>query len=123
MARPADNLMDVFLSSNKGHKDCSGFIYLAQASQTQWCKIGMSKQPYKRMQTLQVGSPLEIILLHRIYTFDAIKLEKALHEYYDAYRLRGEWFDLPLECIKEFPAVANQIDAEIEQDCLPFDLD
>lgn len=102
-----------------GANDNSGFIYLAQASQTQWCKIGMSKQPYKRMQSLQTGSPLEIILIHRIYTFDAIALEKSLHEYFDAYRVRGEWFDLPAECIQEFPIIANQLDAAIEQVCLP----
>ncbi|MFM6311993.1 MAG: GIY-YIG nuclease family protein [Dolichospermum sp.] len=102
-----------------GVNDNSGFIYLAQASQTQWCKIGMSKQPYKRMQSLQTGSPLEIILIHRIYTLDAIALEKSLHEYFDAYRVRGEWFDLPTECIQEFPIVANQLDAVMEQVCLP----
>lgn len=111
-----DNFTDFLHSSNQ---DNSGFIYLAQASQTQWCKIGMSKQPYKRMQSLQTGSPLEIILLHRIYTFDAIALEKSLHEYFNAYRVRGEWFDLPAECIQEFPIVANQLDAVIEQVCLP----
>lgn len=115
------DLMDIFGDSfnTKGRRDNSGFIYLAQASQTQWCKIGMSKQPYKRMQSLQTGSPLEIILIHRIYTFDAIALEKSLHEYFDAYRVRGEWFDLPAECIQEFPIIANQLDAAIEQVCLP----
>lgn len=102
-----------------GVNDNSGFIYLAQAYKTQWCKIGMSKQPYKRMQSLQTGSPLEITLIHRIYTFDAIALEKALHEYFDAYRIRGEWFDLPAECIQKFPIVANKLDAAIEQVCLP----
>ena len=111
-----DSFTDFLQSKNQ---DKSGFIYLAQASQTQWCKIGMSKQPYKRMQTLQTGSPLEIILLHRIYTFDAIALEKSLHEYFDAYRVRGEWFDFPIECIQEFPIIANQLDAAIEQVCLP----
>ena len=102
-----------------GANNNSGFVYLAQASQTRWCKIGMSKQPYKRMQSLQTGSPLEIILLHRIYTFDMVALEKALHDYYAAYSLRGEWFDLPAECIREFPAIANQLDTAIEQVCLP----
>ena len=111
-----DSFTDFLQSKNQ---DKSGFIYLAQASQTQWCKIGMSKQPYKRMQTLQTGSPLEIILLHRIYTFDAIALEKSLHEYFDAYRVRGEWFDFPIECIQKFPIIANQLDAAIEQVCLP----
>lgn len=102
-----------------GANNNSGFVYLAQASQTRWCKIGMSKQPYKRMQSLQTGSPLEIILLHRVFTFDMVALEKSLHDYYAAYSLRGEWFDLPAECIREFPAIANQLDTAIEQVCLP----
>ncbi|MFM6021970.1 MAG: GIY-YIG nuclease family protein [Dolichospermum sp.] len=54
-----------------------------------------------------------------MYTLDAIALEKSLHEYFDAYRVRGEWFDLPTECIQEFPIVANQLDAVMEQVCLP----
>ena len=100
-------------------QDNSGFIYLAQASQTRWCKIGISKQPYKRMSSLQTGSPLEITLIHRVFTFDMVALEKSLHDYYAAYSLRGEWFDLPVECIREFPAIANQLDTAIEQVCLP----
>ena len=91
-------------------KNVSGFVYLAQASQTRWCKIGMSKQPYKRMSSLQTGTPLEITLIHRVFTFDMVALEKSLHDYYAAYSLRGEWFDLPAECIREFPAIANQLD-------------
>ena len=102
-----------------GANNNSGFVYLAQASQTRWCKIGMSKQPYKRMSSLQTGSPLEIILIHRIFTFNMVALEKSLHDYYAAYSLRGEWFDLPAECIQEFPAIANQLDTAIEQVCLP----
>ena len=102
-----------------GANNNSGFVYLAQASQTRWCKIGMSKQPYKRMSSLQTGSPLEIILIHRIFTFDMVALEKSLHDYYAAYSLRGEWFDLPAECIREFPAIANELDSTLEQVCLP----
>lgn len=102
-----------------GANNNSGFVYLAQASQTQWCKIGMSKQPYKRMSSLQTGTPLEITLIHRVFTFDMVALEKSLHDYYAAYSLRGEWFDLPVECIREFPAIANQLDTAIEQICLP----
>ena len=99
--------------------DAVGFIYLAKATQTRWCKIGMSKQPYKRMTSLQTGSPLEITLIHRIFTFDMSALEKALHEYYSAYWLRGEWFDLPSECVQEFPTIANELDMKVEQVCLP----
>jgi BRO family, N-terminal domain/Meiotically up-regulated gene 113 len=97
--------------------DNSGFVYLASAGT--WYKIGMSKTPYKRMTSLQTGSPLEITLIHRIFTFDCKELEKALHDYYSAYWMRGEWFDLPQECVNEFPLVANQLDTTLEQSCLP----
>jgi len=96
----------------------SGFVYLAM-THNGWCKIGMSKQPYRRMSSLQTGTPLEVKLIHRVFTFDMVELEKALHEYYAAYWMRGEWFDLPDECIREFPTIANALDAKLEQVCLP----
>ena len=96
----------------------SGFVYLAMTPNG-WCKIGMSKQPYRRMSSLQTGTPLEVKLIHRVFTFDMVELEKALHEYYAAYWMRGEWFDLPDECIREFPTIANELDAKLEQVCLP----
>ena len=117
--KTANSIFDIGNGNWGCKRDNSGFIYLAQASQTQWCKIGMSKQPYKRMSSLQTGSPLEIILIHRIFTFDMVALEKSLHDYYAAYSLRGEWFDLPAECIREFPAIANELDSTLEQVCLP----
>lgn len=117
--KTANSIFDIGNGKWGCGQDNSGFIYLAQASQTRWCKIGMSKHPYKRMSSLQTGSPLEIILIHRIFTFDMVALEKSLHDYYAAYSLRGEWFDLPAECIREFPAIANELDSTLEQVCLP----
>jgi prophage antirepressor-like protein len=106
-----------FTQENPQYADKTGFVYLAMTP-NRWCKIGMTKQPYKRMSSLQTGTPLEIILVHRIFTFDMIALEKDLHEYYQAYWMRGEWFDLPQECIDEFPLIANQLDTTLETLCL-----
>lgn len=107
-----------FIEKNQQHSDKSGFVYLAMTPNN-WSKIGMSKHPYKRMSSLQTGTPLEITLVHRIFTFDMMALERALHEYYQAYWMRGEWFDLPQECVDEFPLVANQLDTTLERVCLP----
>lgn len=107
-----------FLNNSHQYENEAGFVYLATMSKG-WCKIGMSKQPYKRMSSLPVGTPLEITLVHRIFTFNMSALEKALHDYYGAYWLRGEWFDLPQECIEEFPMIANKLDSELERICLP----
>ena len=106
------------VSTTENHKNTAGFVYLATTPKG-WCKIGMSKQPYRRMSSLQTGTPLEITLVHRVFTFDMPALEKALHDYYSAYWMRGEWFDLPDECVSEFPSVANALDATLEQAFLP----
>lgn len=111
------NYTDSF-HSNPHKVDKSGFVYLAQTSKG-WCKIGMSKQPYRRMSSLQTGNPLEIMLIDRVFTFDMASLEKALHDYYAAYWLRGEWFDLPQECIREWATIANELDTKLEQIYLP----
>ncbi|MCT7977659.1 BRO family protein [Laspinema olomoucense] len=107
-----------FTADNPQYADNSGFIYLAKTPNG-WCKIGMSKQPYKRMSSLQTGTPLEVTLVHRVFTFDMVALETSLHEYYSAYWMRGEWFELPDDCIHEFPAVANELDTKLEQIYLP----
>jgi len=103
-----------YTASNPAVTDNTGFVYLAMSVKG-WYKIGMSKEPYKRMSSLQVGSPIEIKLVHRIFTFDCIALEKALHDYYQAYWLRGEWFELSDVMIAEFPTVANKLDMTLEQ--------
>ena len=100
--------------------DCSGFVYLARNGNTHWYKIGISKQPYRRMTQLQVGTPLEITLVERVFTMDAPKLEKALHEYYQAYWMRGEWFDLPTDEVVIFDKIAGRLDRRLEVlPCLP----
>lgn len=98
--------------------DTQGFVYLAVIPNG-FYKIGMSKKPYKRMASLQTGTPLEITLVHRIFTFNCKALERALHDYYSAYWVRSEWFSLPKQCVLEFPSVANELDAALENICLP----
>lgn len=103
-----------FSFNNVDTSNFSGFIYLAQSGTNSWYKIGMSKQPYKRLSQLQVGTPLQLTLIERVFTLDAPKLEKTLHEYYQAYWMRGEWFDLPQQEISLFTKVASELDAELE---------
>ncbi|MGW0836509.1 GIY-YIG nuclease family protein [Streptomyces prunicolor] len=64
-------------------------------------KIGYSKAPEKRLWFLQVGSPAELFVLA---AFDGDQaLEAALHRYFRAFHVRGEWFDLgsnPAESVR-----------------------
>ena len=94
--------------------DLTGFVYLIRQTITPYYKIGKSKDPYKRLQTLQTGTPLELQIVSRVWSFDAVRLESTLHEYFDAYRVRGEWFDLPSELVGRFVAIATELDSENE---------
>lgn len=110
--------LDITSHPNK-IKDNSGFVYLIKATKTNFYKMGMSKDPYKRLQSLQTGTPFELTILYRVFTFDCVALEKALHEYYQGYWLRGEWFDLPKSEVDNFIGVASTLDQEIELNLLP----
>ena len=58
-------------------------------------KIGYSQDPRKRLLDMQVGSPVELTLLHVIScpTRSHQRLvERQLHEKFAALRVHGEWF-------------------------------
>ena len=95
-------------------KGTQGFVYLIKTDTLNLYKVGMSKNPYKRMATLQTSMPYELTVISRIFSFDCPKLEKALHEYYAAYWMRGEWFDFPDKIVSEFEEVATSLDQELE---------
>ena len=105
---------DIFPSSSSFERDLSGFVYLVEAVGMQRYKIGYSKEVYKRVSSIQTSTPFEISVLYRYFSTDAPQLEKLLHEYYDAYRIRGEWFELPLSEVANFLNVANKLDQGIE---------
>lgn len=76
---------------------CSGFI-----------KIGFAKNPEKRLASLQTGSPAELIL-HASFETEHPKIhEKMIHRRFRRFRVRGEWFDVPLEKAMEVTESVTQ---------------
>ena len=53
-------LTGLVLGTVSASKDQSGFVYLVKQSANPYYKIGKSKKPYLRLQTLQTSSPLEL---------------------------------------------------------------
>jgi len=92
--------------------DKAGFVYLIKQTKTNLCKIGVSRDVYARLQTLQTGSPFELVILKRIFSINPFLLESQLHEYYQAYCVRGEWFDFDSQLIAEFDIVALRMDTD-----------
>ena len=76
------------------------YIYLIK-SDTSY-KIGISKNPYKRIKELQTGNSLNLELISIFETCFANKLEKTLHRTFEHLHDRGEWFFLSPDDIKGF---------------------
>lgn len=68
-------------------------LYIIRAKDTQYCKIGVSKDPKFRLRELQTSNPNPLVLVMVYDTIkDAIRLEKSLHKTFSQSRCKGEWF-------------------------------
>lgn len=70
------------------------YIYLIRCENTDFYKIGRSKNPRKRLQVLQMGCPYSLILIFGRSCERAFGVEKTLHEKYWDRQRTGEWFEL-----------------------------
>lgn len=67
--------------------------FIGEEDKDYFCiKIGVAKDIEKRRSNLQTGNPSAIRLLGWINTEETFKLERRLHGYFAATRVRGEWF-------------------------------
>lgn len=84
-------------------------IYFIQNTETKHIKIGYSDNVRRRLSDLQVTSPHELSIL-TICEGD-IELEKELHNKFNDYYVRGEWFNPSEELISyinEFTPYVNK---------------
>jgi hypothetical protein len=79
--------------------DKAGYVYLVFSGGR--CKIGITKDPLKRIETFKVSSPFEVYVLCIRYFYDAIAVERLLHSFYKKFRKKGEWFELTRDQIFE----------------------
>ncbi|MFF8960820.1 GIY-YIG nuclease family protein [Streptomyces sp. NPDC014894] len=78
-------------------------VYVVGAEGLASVKIGTSASPQQRVSQLQTGLPVTLSIL-AVFP-GGTRLERALHEYFSAYRTRGEWFDFtplgdPVEVVR-----------------------
>lgn len=78
------------------------FIYVIGVDQ-QPVKIGRAENPYKRIASLQVGSPGRLTLHDALMVHAPIadKIEREVHHHFRSLRLSGEWFDVGHEAASE----------------------
>lgn len=87
-------------------------IYLIRSNDGRY-KIGISKNPSKRIEQLQTGSP-DILKLVDVYeSSNSSKIETALHAKYQYCRESGEWFDMSISEEVNFLLDCKKIDKSI----------
>lgn len=89
------------------------FIYLIQNLETSKYKIGISKNPNKRIKQLQTGSGEELKLIHTFETSNARTIELTLHNIYLLQKTHGEWFNLSIVEEIKFLEECKKIDNNI----------
>lgn len=79
------------------------FVYFIFSTETERVKIGIARDPWRRLAHLQIGAPEELGLIGFMIAGDARERERSLHERFASIRVRGEWFRLTdelMDCIK-----------------------
>lgn len=66
-------------------------VYFIADTESRSVKIGVSKEPIKRVLSIQTHNPNKLELLDAVYDVP-ISLEKELHNEFMTSRLSGEWF-------------------------------
>lgn len=86
------------------------YIYLIKNSEDDTYKIGVAKNPKKRLAQLQTGNSSELLLVDTYQTENAFKIEKILHRRYSFLHKHGEWFSLSLIEQYNFPNDCKKIE-------------
>ena len=70
------------------------YIYLIRQGDSNYYKIGMSKNPKNRLKDFQVASPQKLTLKHisECENAEPNQQEASLHKKFKEYHVRGEWY-------------------------------
>ena len=82
------------------------YVYFILNPKKHEVKIGQSQDPFARLKQLEVEEKTKLVLLH--YQEDVIPLERRLHNRFQEYRTRGEWFILSDEIINHIYSVGKK---------------
>lgn len=70
------------------------YVYIMKTviGKKEYYKIGVAKNPEKRLKAIQTGCPVEVVLEHYEMRDEAYKTETYLHMIFHKYKTHGEWF-------------------------------
>ena len=70
----------------------AGYVYIIRDETQHLIKIGVAKNPQKRLAQLQTGSPNKLEIVKTIPSNQPFKLEKEMHNENASKHYRGEWY-------------------------------
>ncbi|QYB17539.1 hypothetical protein PV-S19_0175 [Pacmanvirus S19] len=83
------------LEINKPDKIEIGYIYfITEIPFNNKVKIGMSKNPLKRIKQLQTGNPSKLVIYYTFESEDYKLLERTLHNICADKKIINEWFEM-----------------------------
>lgn len=88
-------------------------VYLIQETENGYYKIGVSKNPKKRVKQLNTGNSSMLKLVMSYESEIANKIEKTLHRKYSHLSKEGEWFDLSVSEEADFINECEKIESNM----------
>lgn len=77
-----------------------GFVYVVKPENSNRCKIGWtSRHPETRLSELQTSHHRKLVLEGVIPADES--MEKRIHDHFSERRIRGEWFEVPTDKIRD----------------------
>lgn len=100
-----DKINEIINIPNIDEFQKEGFVYLIKCDDSY--KIGVSKKPHNRLNTLQTGTAKKLELIYYKKFDDCYKVEKYLHKTFNDKRISGEWFNLEIRDIDKFYSICE----------------
>lgn len=76
----------------------ASYIYAIQSGE--FVKFGLAVEPERRLTLMQIGNPVELVLLRVWPSLQPLADEECLHAEFERFRVRGEWFKLPADVLQ-----------------------
>lgn len=95
------------IENNEDKSNRDGYVYLVKLDKHY--KIGIAQDPKSRLKEFTL-LPYELEYITTAYVNNYAQVEKDLHEKYKSYRVRGEWFELNNQQVKEIVDLLKTIE-------------
>lgn len=76
-----------------------GFVYLM--SNGRYYKVGVATDPERRRKEIEKASGFQVDIMLSVYANDPYAMEKDIHDRLFAFRVEGEWFNLPTDVLHD----------------------